>query len=109
MKIYAVGVMQVDLSTGRITTKRLWYFFQSFQDAEKCVLENHSDIFEYYYNIALIEEHTLISPGDPEAIVETYAQWWYQATYYDHESGDLRIEQIEAPVAFSQICCVWAG
>lgn len=109
-KIYAVGVMQLDFDTGRTASKRLWYFYKNFEDAERGILENHSDIFEYYYNVALIEEHILIDgEGSDSDTFGNWQQWWYQATYLETGDGDLKIERIETPICFQQICCLWAG
>jgi hypothetical protein len=33
-------------------------FFTTFSQAEKCVIENWGDIFEYYYDFAVVEEVT---------------------------------------------------
>ena len=36
---------------------RTWGFYFAFSDAEKVVLENQSDIFEFTYDLAIIEEY----------------------------------------------------
>ena len=118
-KVYAVGVMQVDLSRAdkfpSDRKSRLWFFFANFEDAEKCVLENQSDIFEYYYNIALIEEHYVHDPNDPAPpeIGVIAKQWWYEAQYpTDEKTGEslpLIISKIETPQIFRNIVNFWAG
>lgn len=117
-KVYAVGVMQIDLSetqkypNGHKT--RLWYFFANFEDAEKCVLENQTDIFEYYYNVALIEEHYVHDPNDPAppSIGVLAKQWWYKAEYVEDYEGTLTnivISKIDKPQVFKNIVNFWAG
>lgn len=94
-----------------IKSQRLWHFFAHFEDAEKCVLENHTNIFEYTYNLALIEEHYVYDPNDPSKNYNFIApQWWYQATYPNNSVNcDPEIKKIDQPECFKQICNFWAG
>jgi hypothetical protein len=122
-KVYAVGVMQADLSDNSgnspgqiIKASRLWFFFARFEDAEECVLQNQTDIFEYYYNVALIEEHYVYDPHDPEGATQkwnTPTQWWYEAIYPVVNTGkdDVgpQIRKMENPKIFEHIYCFWAG
>lgn len=80
--------MQLDLEETRWfpagQRTRLWHFFANFEDAEACVLGNKGDIFESYYNVALIEEHYVIDPIDPpppEFDWLVAKQWWYKVDY----------------------------
>lgn len=54
----------------------MWGWYSRFEDAERAVLENHTDIFEHnYYDFACIEEM-------PEGVCSSASQaWWYKATY----------------------------
>lgn len=111
--------MQLDLSrndkwpTDR--SERLWFFYANFEDAERCVLENKGDIFEYYYNVALIEEHYVHDPNDrpPSNFNGLIArQWWYKVDYIQKEDGslsDMVISKIDAPRIFKNIINFWAG
>jgi hypothetical protein len=104
-KVYAVGVIYADLSDNTINTikdQRLWYIFADFASAEKCVLENQSDIFESSYNIALIEEVSLIDPSNPNNKWEVPKQWWYKATY------DIN-PIIEPTLPLNVGVCFWVG
>lgn len=118
MKIYAVGVIQADLSENPshfIKSQRLWYLFADFESAEKCVLENQSDIFEYYYNVALIEEITVLFPKSSEKNEDWRIpkQWWYKITYHEHPNDNIEIaptiEKIETPKCVENVCCFWVG
>ncbi|CAM6006392.1 unnamed protein product [Sphagnum balticum] len=88
-KVYAIGTMLIDLSeksNKRINSKRLWFLYHDFDQAEKVVLENVGDIFEYYYNVALIEEIGVIDENDPpqpgqEHLWGRPRSWWYRAEY----------------------------
>lgn len=57
-----------------ITKSRTWGWYSSLEEAQKCVLENHCDIYEGDYNYAVIEEvkegvlHGLACPKE----------WWYK-------------------------------
>lgn len=120
-KVYVVGVMQVDLSNETFSAKkaeRLWHLFARFEDAQKCVLENHTDIFEYYYNIALIEEHYVYDPDDPPPPLHDIMcakQWWYRAEYTtDYESNSMNpmnpvVKEAEQPKCFHGIVNFWVG
>jgi len=120
-KVYTVGVMQVDLSDDPNKfpirkAERLWFFYTRFEDAEKCVLENQTDIFEYYYNIALIEEHYVRDPADPPlpgTDILCAKQWWYLATYKEDDELDSgpnpTVTAIDQPVGFKNIVNFWAG
>ena len=115
--------MKLDLlansTSSAIKHQRLWGFFTNFKDAERSVLENrsenHSNIFEYYYNIALIEEYYVYDSSDDSEIhisLNTPTQWWYQATYYPEPNDRLinpTICKIEQPKCFSHTCNFWAG
>jgi hypothetical protein len=120
--IYVVGTMQLNLSDdsgdspgGIIKHQRLWHFYARFEDAEKAVLENHSNIFEYYYNVALIEEHYIYDPTDKSETPFGWGmpnQWWYEATFYPEPNDRIRnpsVRKIEQPTFFKQICNFWAG
>jgi hypothetical protein len=116
-KVYAVGVIQADLSENPrrfIKDQRLWFLYSKFEDAEKCVLENHSDIFEYYYNFAVIEEVYVIDPSSPRKKDEgNYVpkQWWYKADFSAGREGDHHpvITSVEQPKCMENICCIWIG
>ena len=120
-KVYVVGVMQLDLTeTKRFPAERktrLWHFFARFEDAEKCVLYNQNDIFESYYNIALIEEHYVYDPEDkPDVDFTSWLsakQWWYKADHrLDEEGryiGKVAVTKIEPPQIFRNIVNFWAG
>lgn len=62
--IYAVGTLFIDYNENlkylNVKDKRLWYLFKNLDEAKSCILNNSSDIFEYYYNYALIERCYLI-------------------------------------------------
>jgi hypothetical protein len=115
MKVYAVGVIHADLSENPrrfIKDSRLWYLFADFQSAEKCVLENQSDIFEYYYNLALIEEIGVI-PSQKSKDKGTWGyippQWWYRIVYNDDPDGAPTIEKIPTPKCMENVACFWVG
>jgi hypothetical protein len=121
-RIYVLGTMDVNLpdnsgnSPGQIIKhQRLWYFFAHFKDAEECVLQNQSNIFEYYYNLALIEEHYVYDPTDKSETPINWGmtpQWWYQATFHPEPTDQLQnptVRKIEQPACFKNICNFWAG
>jgi hypothetical protein len=86
-RVYAVGVFQLDTSPDArrtIKDQRLWHLFAKLEEAEKCVLENRGDLFEYYYNYALIEEIYVIDSEDkpePGEFGGFPKEWWFVADY----------------------------
>ena len=120
-KIYAVGCMKLDTSENAkkyILQERLWFFFAKFEEAEECVLQNHSDIFECDFTHALIEEILVINKDLPfiegESASYPPREWWYQANYsaLPYDADEIRnpiITKVDKPKCFSQTCCFWAG
>ena len=104
-----------DSPSGVIKQRRLWGFFANFKDAEESVLKNHSDIFEYYYNVALIEEHYVYDSTEKSETPIAWdvpTQWWYEATYYPEPTNQLQnpsVRKIEQPTFFKHVCNFWAG
>lgn len=120
-KVYAIGTMLLDLSeksSNKIKSSRLWTLYHDFDEAEKVVLENHGDIFEYYYNAALIEEIGVIDKNDPpqpgqEHLWGPPRQWWYHAEYIigidGGQSRDPVITRMEIPENLKNVCYFWVG
>lgn len=70
--IYVIVVMK----RGTERRDRTWGWYFNFDDAERVVLNNWSDIFEEnYYNIALIEKH------EEGVCAHTEDVAWYLADY----------------------------
>lgn len=52
---YKFFVRVISFNGTSIVRDRMWGWYSKFSSAEKSVLENHTDIFEYgYYNMAVI-------------------------------------------------------
>jgi len=104
MKIYAMGVMLLDFELRYVVrSTRLWALYKRFNDAEKTILTNSGDIFEFYYNYALIEEVSVIPSRGK---FEFPKQWWY---YADYSSGDLIISKVDVPKPLENTFCWWVG
>ena len=97
MTIFLVTVLRVETGEER---HRTWGWYLRFEDAEKSVLENHTDIFERgYYSLAVIEEY-------PERVCAVNRNsWWYQATYTNTDEEPV-VKKIDVPEDFTQICCI---
>lgn len=62
--------------------------YARFEQAERTILENRGDFFEYYYNYALIEETYVIDSQDPPKEGEHIfppREWWFFADYSINE------------------------
>lgn len=90
--IYLVAVIIIDNES--IKHSRTWGWYSNFEDAEKAVLENHTDIFEYSYEYAVIEK----MPEGVCAVAED--SWWYKASY---ENDEIQIYKVQPPDGFENI------
>ncbi len=71
--IFVISV--INYEKDRIKDDRTWGWFHTFKDAENIVLNNSGDIFEVYYNYAVIEE---VEPGFYHV---NKVRGWYKADY----------------------------
>jgi hypothetical protein len=96
----------------------LWYLFASFEGAEKCVLENQGDLFEYSFNYALIEEIPVLDKGTTNPY-EPRKEWWYRFEGYTtlhnedpditHEDEKAIVIPCEKPQCLNRIVMFWVG
>jgi hypothetical protein len=61
---------------------RPWGFYFKFSDAEEVVLENQSDIFEFKYDLAVIEEYS-------EGWFFLPKETWYKANFIKSRKKNL--------------------
>ncbi len=124
MKVYALGVMQIEykhwdkpeeVADFRIKTDRLWSLYSNFEDAEEAVLNNYGDLFEYSYNMALIEEIHVIDKNTHHLQYEGGEQrWWYWAQFTPDPlapfgmTGPI-VSKIECPQFFERTVNFWVG
>lgn len=117
MKIYAMGVLLLDLSNEPrrlVRDSRLWGLYKNFKDAEKAVLNNQGDIFESYYNIACIEEYNLIDYDEYKDSSRSWTdikipnQWWYRAQFTAERSFP-NIVSISVPKGMENTTNFWVG
>lgn len=126
-KVFAVGAMQIDEapnSKRNIVSDRLWSLYLKFEDAEKAVLENRGDLFEYTYNYALIEEIRVLDPSTPPSKEERDdwfppKEYWYKATYRRHDEvrtigqddpiHDPIVVKVDKPACLDKIVYFWVG
>ena len=71
-------------------SSRLWGWYSNFEDAERTVLENHTDLFELFYTHTVIEAVT-----EGVGAIATVKQW-FRAIWIENGS-QLRIEHCEPP------------
>ncbi len=97
--IYFVCVMLLDHEKEEIRHDRTWAWYAEFKDAERCVLENHTDLWEAGgYNYAVIEavQEGILFPVPEET--------WYQATYTARDGGfNPTVTRVEKPAWLRQI------
>lgn len=114
--VYAVGVMQLDTSDKNKYAKkdeRLWHLFAKLEEAQECVLQNRGDLFEYYYNYALIEEIYVIDKTETPKEGESYGfprEWWYFADFSQmDEEKNPKITEVPKPECFDRTVYFWVG
>lgn len=106
MKIYAVGCLKI--KEGEIQSSRLWWLFSSFERAEDSILSNDFDIFEHYYNYALIEEVQVVDLYSEEEKNDAsplhHKEFWYRGTYDKVDVNTVHVESTEKPEFLSGTC-----
>ncbi len=98
MNIYLVAVIHQGNKR-----KRTWGWYEKFEDAERAVIENHTDIFERgYYDLAVIEEM-------PEGVAAVEVEaFWYRAKYAQGKDDPV-VTKIKRPSGFALNCCLTLG
>ena len=124
MKVYALGVMRIeydhefskdDEPVFMKKEDRLWFLYSNFEDAEKAMLSNWSDLFEYTYNVGLIEEVYVMGKDTRNTAFDGREQrWWYLAQYEEDSSAPFGkrgpfISKIECPHFFKNTYGFWVG
>lgn len=82
---------------------RTWGWYSDFETAEKCVLENWTDLFEHgYYEYAVVEEaYEGVCPPSG-------TQSWYKAIYLDEKlDNSPKIVKIDKPKELKNIVHFW--
>lgn len=95
--IYTVTVLrEADPENPRAFPKcrRVWGFETTLAEAEKVVSGNLSDLFEFYYQYAVIEE---VPAGVPAWGYGPLKTWWYKGVYRD---GRCYPEKCECPEVY---------
>ncbi len=106
--IFLLTVMHLDPSGDRhFTRHRTWGWFPTFEQAETCVMENHTDIYEDgYYNTVVLEEMA----WGPLALAKT--EHWYSVTALldkDRRVSGYDVKKIEKPEALAGSVCFGMG
>lgn len=123
MKVYALGVMQIeydhrskdDAEPSFIRkSERLWAIFADFEQAEKAMLENYGDLFEFSYNVGLIEEVYVWGTPDPDASRISERRWWYHAQYTPNPEAPFGMDgpvvtKMECPIQYERVVNFWVG
>lgn len=77
---------------------RCWGWFKDKKDAEQCIKQNWTDIYECgYYNVALIET---IGEGP---CARCNSDSWYSVNYVDPENNEYDVKKIDKPKIFKSI------
>lgn len=78
---------------------RCWGWFEKEQDAEQCIKENWTDIYECgYYNLAMIEVM-----GQGPCNINPDQDRWFKAEYVSG-SDKYFVNEIDRPHRFKHIC-----
>lgn len=86
------------ISEQHTRNQRTWGWFPTFEEAEKAVLSNATDMFECnYYNLAVIEE---VESG---LIAHVVQEKWYKAVYSSFSGKNCfnpQVSEIPKPKCF---------
>lgn len=76
--VYLVRCYKIDLKSTekRVVRDRTWGFFKDLKIAQKCVLENWTDIFEHNYY-----DHAVVLKMPEGVCVKESESYWYKITY----------------------------
>lgn len=80
-------------------TSRCWGWYNTFESAERAVLENHTDIYEYFYDHAVIEEV-------PEGVCPVHTK---EAAWYRWSNRAAAYERCDKPEFSEGIVCWGIG
>ena len=112
-KVYALGVLkiqEINKEDYSIKSDHLCSLYARFEDAEKAVLESKGDMFENYYNYALIEETWVIDHSVPFDKNENWfppKEFWYKATF--DEENEIHVEKCDKPDSLDRVVYFWTG
>jgi hypothetical protein len=98
-KIYTLTV--INCKEDVIKDQRTCGWFKTFEEADEIVIDNQGDIFEVYYNYAVIEEY---QPGFYFSAPQIQ---WYFADFDKRKDGrpnDPIVSKIDCPEKWKQIC-----
>jgi len=123
MKVYALGVMRLEYDHRSKdneepsfikTNERLWAIVASFEEAEKIMLENRGDLFEYDCNVGLIEEVYVWGTDDPDPSRFSDKRWWYHAQYTPNPNAPFGMEgpvvtKMDCPRQYERVVNFWIG
>lgn len=91
-KIYIVTT----LHSKKTKRKRLWGWFDNYEDARTCIMDSHNGIYECgFYDLAVIEE---VSNG---LVFRSNMQHWFKVEY-DVEEGTHVVYESTKPLKFAK-------
>lgn len=96
--IYFVTVFYLEPDKDTYKRTRCWGWFEKEEDAEKCIKENWTDIYEIgYYNTAMIEPM-----GEGPCSVRPRENRWFDVKYIDQNTYE--VTEMKTPERFRRIC-----
>lgn len=96
--IYFVTVFYLEPNKDTYKRIRCWGWFEKEEDAEKCIKENWTDIYEIgYYNTAMIE-----SLGEGTLSIFPKNNRWFDVKFIDQNTYE--VNEIDVPDRFKQMC-----
>jgi len=96
--IYFVTVFHIEPDADSYKRIRCWGWFYDERDAESCIKENWTDIYENgYYNLAMIEP---LAQGPLGVVFEKSR--WFNVEFVDQNTYN--ITKIDVPERFKSVC-----
>lgn len=110
--VFVMGVLKgfSPENNNKNNSSRAWGIYKHFKDAEEAILNNYTDIFEHFYNYAVIEEIPVIDfSNTKQNYFYTINEWWYEATYDPNDYEKIEIKKIQKPEHLKQFVAWFIG
>ncbi len=96
--IFTITVMKFTEDNSDIKRQRTWGYAETFEEAQKWVLENDCDIFEDgYYQHAVIEKYA------PNLSIPEQENWYFASYEQAHLTGSI-VKYSTKPDALKGVC-----
>jgi len=105
--IYAVGVVKLKEKWSNRDNCSMAFLFSNFKNAEDAILNNTFDLFERYYDYAIIEKQYILDEGSDEKS-DINRCLWYKPEWND-DGEVISVSQVETPENYKNLVNLLGG